>query len=70
MNPLQLMQMLQSGNPMQILSNLAGQNPALKQMLPSIQGKNSQQLRQMAENMCRERGMTFDQAVERLGLKR
>lgn len=70
MNPLQLMQMLQSGNPMQILSNLAAQNPALKQMLPSIQGKNSQQLRQMAENMCRERGMTFEQAVERLGLKR
>ena len=70
MNPLQLMQMLQGGNPMQILSNLAGQNPALKQMLPSIQGKNSQQLRQMAENMCRERGMTFEQAVEQLGLKR
>lgn len=70
MNPIQLMRMLQGGgDPMQVLSNLAGQNPMIRQMLPAIQNKTPQQLRQMAENMCRERGMTFEQAVERLGLK-
>lgn len=68
-NPIGLLRMMQSGNPMQVLSGLSGQNPAIRQMIPMIQGKNSQQLRQMAENMCRERGMTYDQAVEKLGLK-
>jgi len=68
-NPLGLLRMLQGGNPMQVLSGLAGQNPAIRQMIPMVQGKNPQQLQQIAENMCRERGMTFDQVVKQLGLK-
>lgn len=68
-NPIGLLKMLQSCNPMQVLSGIAGQNPALRQMMPMIQGKSPQQIRQIAENMCRERGMTYDQVIERLGLK-
>lgn len=69
LNPIGLFRMLQAGDPMRVLNGLAGENPAFRQMMPMIQGKNPQQLRQVAENMCRERGMTFEQAIERLGLK-
>ena len=52
-----MMAMLQmarnGGNPMQMLQQMAGQNPQAAQAMRLIQGKNPQQLRQTAENkMC------------------
>ena len=55
-----LMMLLQAaqggGDPIQILSQLAGNDPMMAQALKMVQGKTPDQLRRMAENMARERG--------------
>lgn len=63
MNPMMmLMQAMQTGmNPMQMLQQQAGQNPQLQKLQEVCGGKTPQQLREIAENMCKERGTTYDQ---------
>lgn len=56
------------GNPMPFMQQLAGQNPVFAQGMRMIQGKNAQQLRQMAENMAREQGTTLEQVAQNLGI--
>lgn len=69
-NPLmQMVGLLQSGgNPMQMLQQMAMQNPQAAQAMKMIRGKSPQELRQMAENMARERGTTLDAVAQSLGL--
>lgn len=69
-NPLmQMVGLLQSGgNPMQMLQHMAMQNPQAAQAMKMIRGKSPQELRQMAENMARERGTTLDAVAQSLGL--
>lgn len=69
-NPLMmLMQMAQrGGNPMQMLQQMAGSNPAAQQTLRMIQGKSPAQMRQVAENMARERGIDLNEMARRMGL--
>ena len=55
------------GNPVQMLQQMAGQDPQVRQAMQMIQGKNPQQLRQMAENMARERGTNVDAVIKQLG---
>ena len=71
MNPLQmLLQAAQAGaNPMQMLAQQAGNNPQLQQLQKICAGKTPQQLREIAENMCRERGTTPQMIMRSLGLK-
>lgn len=57
------------GNPIQIISQMAGGNPIMSQGLKMIQGKSPDQIRQMAENMARERGTTAEDVLRDLGLK-
>lgn len=57
------------GNPIQIISQMAGGNPIISQGLKMIQGKSQDQIRQMAENMARERGTTAEDVLRDLGLK-
>lgn len=57
------------GNPIQFISQMAGGNPIMGQGLKMIQGKSTDQLRQMAENMARERGTTAEDVLRNLGLK-
>lgn len=54
---------------MQMLQQLAGRNPQAAQVMKMIQGKNQQQLRSMAENMCRERGVSIEQVAQQLGIQ-
>nr|DAG79858.1 MAG TPA: helix-turn-helix, Psq domain [Caudoviricetes sp.] len=65
-----LAQALQGGaNPIQLLSQMGGgNNSMISQATSMLAGKSPQQLRQMAENMCRERGMTLQQAASQFGL--
>ena len=67
-----MMAMLQmarnGGNPMQMLQQMAGQNPQAAQAMRLIQGKKPQQLRQIAENMAKERGVDLDQMARQMGL--
>lgn len=69
-NPiLSLIQLAQNGgNPMQMLQQMAGSNPAAQQTLRMIQGKSPAQMRQVAENMARERGIDLNAMAQRMGL--
>ncbi len=69
-NPImQLAQMAKSGgNPMQAIQQMAGKDQRIAQAYGMIQGKNPQQLRQMAENMAKERGTNVGEIMRKLGL--
>ena len=53
---------------MQLLQQMAGQNPQAAQAMRLIQGKNPQQLQQIAENMAKERGISIDYLARQLGV--
>lgn len=69
-NPLMaMMQMAKSGgNPMQMLQQMAGRDPQIRQVMQMMNGKSPQELRQMANNMARERGTTVEDVARQLGL--
>ena len=69
-NPIMmLVQMAQrGGNPMQMLQQMAGNNPAAAQTLRMLDGKSPQQMRQVAENMARERGIDLNAMAQQMGL--
>lgn len=62
MNPMQMLfQAMQSGaNPLQMIQQQAARNPQFQQLHQICNGKTPEQLRQVAENMCKERGTTYD----------
>lgn len=57
------------GNPMQLMQQMAMQDPRIAQAQQMMQGKSPQQLRQMAENMARERGTDLQSVARSLGIK-
>jgi len=69
-NPLQTaIQMMNIGrNPMGMLQQVAGHNPRMAHAMQMISGKSPQQLRQMAENMAKERGIDLNDFVRSLGI--
>lgn len=70
-NPLlQLVQMVRGGgNPMRLLQQIAVNDPRMAQAMKMVQGKNTQQLQQMAQNMAKERGTSVEEVIQNLGLK-
>lgn len=69
-NPLfALVNAMQSGkNPMALVQQMAARDPQMRQFMQMVNGKSPEQLRQMAENMARERGTTVDAIIRQLGL--
>ena len=64
-----MMQMMRSGgNPMYLLQQMAAQDPQVSQAMRMIQGKSSQQLRSMAENMAKERGVSLESIANQMGI--
>ena len=57
------------GNPMQLMQQMAMQDPRIAQARQMMQGKSPQQLRTMAENMARERGTTVQDVARGLGIR-
>lgn len=57
------------GNPMQLLQQMAGRTPQGTQFMQMIQGKNGQQMRSIAENMAKERGVSLEQIAQQFGLQ-
>lgn len=55
------------GNPVQLLQQMAGQDPRVQQAVRMVQGKNAQQLEQMARNMAKERGTSVEAVMRQLG---
>lgn len=69
-NPMmQLMQMMRGGgNPMQMIQQMAQNNPQMQQVLNSVQGKSPEQVREMAENLAKERGVKLEDVAKNLGI--
>lgn len=65
MNIGQLFQMMQgSGNPMQMMQSMMGQNPNMKRAMEMANGKNPDQLKQVCQNLCKQQGIDFDEAFK------
>ena len=73
MNPMQLMGLLnRSNNPMELIQNMAGQNPLMGRALQMGQGKSVDELKVIAKNLARQRGMDekqLGQFLSGLGLR-
>ena len=64
-----MMQMMRSGgNPMYLLQQMAAQDSQVSQAMRMIQGKSPQQLRSMAENMAKERGVSLEGMANQMGI--
>lgn len=65
MNPMQLIGMIKNGgNPQQMvmnmLQNMGGSNPMANNVLNMAQSGNTQQIETFARNICKEKGVSFD----------
>lgn len=60
--------MKSGGNPNAMLQQMAGSDPRIGQAMQMMQGKSPQQLRSMAENMARERGINIADLARGLGI--
>ena len=71
-NPLMaLMQMARNGgDTMQMIRQMAGKDPRAAQAMQMMSGKNPAQLRQIAENMARERGMSLNDMASQMGFQK
>ena len=70
-NPMQLIMtaMRNGADPRQIVQQMAKNSPQMAQAAQMISGKSNTELRQMAINMCKERGISPDDVLRQLGIK-
>lgn len=66
MNPMQMMiqAAMQGVSPAQFLAQQTAQNPQMRQLYQMVNGKSPDELRQMADNMLRQRGTSYDQVAQ------
>ena len=57
------------GNPMQLITSFASQNPKAQMMLGNMQGKSDTEMKQYAENMARSYGTNVETVLNQLGLQ-
>ncbi len=70
MNPMQLIQMIQGGgNPMQMLMQESRQNPVIGQVIRMTNGRTPGEMRNMAYEMARQKGVDLNQVAQSMGLK-
>lgn len=69
-NPLMAMlnTLRSGGNPMALIQQMAMQSPEMRQFMQMVQGKSTAQLKQMAENMAKERGVSINDVARQLGI--
>lgn len=69
-NPLMAMlnALRSGGNPMALIQQMAMQSPEMRQFMQMVQGKSTAQLKQMAENMAKERGVSINDVARQLGI--
>lgn len=63
-NPMAQMmgQMMNGGNPQQMMNQMAGNNPVMKRAMEMSEGKTPEQLKDVCKNLCEQRGINFDDA--------
>ena len=71
-NPLiQILNMARNGgDPTQLINQAINNHPQRQQIQHIIGGKDPQQLMQVAQNMCRERGTSINEVLSRFGISR
>lgn len=71
-NPLiQILNMARNGgDPTQLINQAINNHPQRQQIQQIIGGKDPQQLMQVAQNMCRERGTSIDEVLKQFGISR
>lgn len=57
------------GNPLALMSQMAGNNPQMAQAMQMLQGKSPQQIQSMVQNMANERGIDLNQLAQQFGLQ-
>ena len=67
MIPLEILQAMQSNNPMMVLQQMYGQTPAFQKTMQMVQGKNEQQLQQVVINIAQQRGVDINQLRQMAG---
>nr|DAX03472.1 MAG TPA: hypothetical protein [Bacteriophage sp.] len=72
MNPINIIQMMTGGNPQQAIQSIIENNPNVQNnplaqnAMKMYQNGDTRGLQNMAENMCKERGITVDQAKQQV----
>lgn len=62
-NPVaQMFQMLNGGNPQDVIKQMVGSNPNMKRAVEMSDGKTPDQIKQVCKNICEQKGIDFDQA--------
>lgn len=60
--------MRRGGNPVALAQQMAATNPQMRQFYNMVNGKSSAELKQMAENMAKERGVSINDIARQLGI--
>lgn len=60
--------MRSGSNPMNVVQHMAMQNPQMRQFMQMVNGKSPAQLKQMAENVAKERGVSLNDVARQLGI--
>ena len=69
-NPIQFIQALQKGgNANQLLMQAAQRNPAVQQAMQAVNGRTPEQVRDLAYEMARQRGVDLNQIAQQLGIR-
>ena len=56
------------GDPMELISSFAQNNPQAKQMMGTLDGKSPSELKAYAENMAKSYGTTLDEVAKKIGI--
>ena len=65
MNPISIMMQLQkSGNPMQLIQQMFGNDPKMQRAMSMVKGKSPQEVQQTALNLCQQKGIDINQAIQ------
>lgn len=68
-NPMQLMGMFMNNgngnNPVSFLMSQLNNNPIFRQAQQMAQGKSPEELKQTCENICKQKGINFEDALSR-----
>ena len=69
MNPMQMLQMLQSsGNPQAMMQHMFGNHPLFKRAQMMLQGKNYKAQMKIIDNLCKQRGIDLTQLKQMFGV--
>lgn len=54
------------GNPMQMIQQMAGQNPQMQQIMQMVNGKDQNQINDMIANMAKKKGVNLSELANSL----